>query len=206
MGVGKCIPEGERIIHVNWLHIWLHAAVAEPVPSLFTLNVAGALEGLAGVSVPHVTVSAPEISDARVTGPVVITHRGLSGPAVLKLSSIAALEFNTVAYKATLEIDWTGGLLSKQDLLAAFDGMKSPGKVKSGIDKLRLDGDGGYKIPKRLWARLVDGDDRWNTFSKQRQHAVAERVLAFRVRTTGKDTYKDEFVTAGKKPLAYQRR
>ena len=173
--------------------------MASPVPSLFTLNLENALEGLAGISVPTVTVSAPEISDTAVSGPIVVTHRGLSGPAVLKLSSLLALEFHRVQYQTSVEIDWTGGYVSYEELLQAFQRVKAQqtsGKVKTGLEKLGFSEEMG--LPKRLWSRLVNGEDYWKTFAKVRQHEVAARVKSMRLSTTGKSTFKEEFVTAGR--------
>src|SRR5258706_108078 len=83
-------------------------SIVSPVPSLFTFMVQDPrLEGLAGLSTPTATISI-EGTKLRQTGPLLITHWGLSGPAVLKLSAWGAREFHARNYRASLHMNWMG--------------------------------------------------------------------------------------------------
>lgn len=167
-----------------------------PVPSLFTFNIKDArLEGLPGLSVPRAVVRIPE-ARMEEAGPLLITHWGLSGPAVLKLSAWAARELHVLNYRFELIVDWTGG-----------EGRE--GVLESLREYRREQGGGNVQrqsrwpeIPRRLWARLlstagIGEQERWADLSKKQLVRLAEELGEGRYSVDGKSTFKEEFVTAG---------
>ncbi|MCB0733280.1 MAG: NAD(P)/FAD-dependent oxidoreductase [Bacteroidetes bacterium] len=166
--------------------------IIEPVPSLFTFRCAHPLfSELPGISVPTARLTYESIS---TDGPLLITHRGLSGPAVLKLSAWAAREFNQVDYTFTCRINWLGKSRDavESDLLAYADA-----HAKSYVRSQPL-----FDLPKRLWTSILNFCDisenrNWAEFGKKQRTSLVEALTATRVEVTGKDTFKEEFVTAG---------
>lgn len=101
-------PEGYRFAES------LGHTIQPPVPSLFTFNVpTSRLSHLSGIAVQHATVSLPEIG-MKQSGPLLITHFGFSGPAVLKLSAWAARELHALQYKTTIQIDWVPDISTEE--------------------------------------------------------------------------------------------
>ena len=171
-----------------------HTLVAA-APSLFTFKINDSrLEDLAGISVAQATASIPAIK-TRTEGACLITHWGLSGPTVLKLSAHGARELAELDYQFEVIINWCG--LNEPQLLEilAHSRAESPKKrVRSGVSDL--------PIPGRLWQRLVDhaqiGEDiTWANLSKAGRHALVRNLLACRFKVDGKSMNKEEFVTAG---------
>lgn len=167
--------------------------IVPPVPSLFTFHIAmRGLNVLAGVSVPQATVQ-PEGMPHAATGPLLITHWGLSGPAVLKLSAWAARELHALDYRFRLRVNWTG---------------ESPGQIRERIDRYRAE-EGAHTvrnsrwpdIPRRLWVLLCQmagiADQRWAELSKAQIAALAEAIGAGAFQVKGKSSFKEEFVTCG---------
>jgi predicted Rossmann fold flavoprotein len=171
-----------------------HTLVAA-APSLFTFKINDSrLEDLSGISVAQATASIPAIK-TRTEGACLITHWGLSGPTVLKLSAHGARELAELDYQFEVIINWCG--LNEPQLLEilAHSRAESPKKrVRSGVSDL--------PIPGRLWQRLVDhaqiGEDiTWANLSKAGRHALVRNLLACRFKVDGKSMNKEEFVTAG---------
>lgn len=169
--------------------------ILEPVPSLFTFNIAAPwVKGLAGLAVSNAEVSVSGTS-LRERGPVLFTHWGLSGPAVLRLSAWGARELHEAQYSFTLRVRWCGEA-SEEDVMRTFQEMRvgQPGKA---IANTPL-----FKIPARLWEQLValsgifDGE-RWNRLSKPDALRLAATLLRTELPVTGKSMHKDEFVTCG---------
>ncbi len=164
------------------------------VPSLFAVNVADRrLSGLSGISLENVSVTLSQ-GEAR-QGPILITHRGLSGPAILRLSAWEARTFAAEKYHLPLRINWLP-TLNPQALQAAFANLRTKAGRKR-ISKDPLEG-----IPKRLWERLVEasGIDKaavWSQLKKDAQHRLTEECLNGTFEITGKTTNREEFVTAG---------
>ncbi len=163
------------------------------IPSLFTINLPGNnIKELMGLSVRNATVRV-EKTKHQYTGPVLITHWGLSGPAVLKLSAFAAKDFFDLDYNANILINWTGDLngeLVSSELVSWM-------KEKSLIINTPL-----YEIPKRLWAFLVEkaeiADNKpWNELSKKQMNKLAQVLTNDIYNMKGKTTFKEEFVTSG---------
>jgi predicted Rossmann fold flavoprotein len=181
----------------EWARSLGHSLVP-PVPSLFTFKIRDPrLEGLAGISLPATEVSLETIKP-RFRGPVLITHEGLSGPAVLKLSAWGARELHACGYQALLRINWTGERLEIQ-----WDRLKEKRAVHG--QNLIL-GDNIKEMPRRLWARLalaggIPERARWTEVSNDRLKALAQELTAGVYKIEGKSTFKEEFVTAGGIPL-----
>jgi len=145
-----------------------------------------------GLSVRNATVRV-EKTKHQYTGPVLITHWGLSGPAVLKLSAFAAKDFFDLDYNANILINWTGDLngeLVSSDLVTWM-------KEKSLVVNTPL-----YEIPKRLWAFLIDkaeipDNKPWNELGKKQMNKLAQVLTNDVYNMKGKTTFKEEFVTSG---------
>ena len=168
--------------------------VTPPVPSLFTFHIEDArLKELQGLSVPKVSVKAMRL-EAR--GPLLVTHWGLSGPAVLKLSALGAREFAEVGYQFELAVDWTGGRGEKQ-----LDGWIAAQRQRHGArivgSRSLIDG-----VPRRLWERLCRAAEirerqTWSALTKEQTRRLRAEVVDGRYPVTGKSLNKDEFVTCG---------
>jgi len=165
------------------------------VPSLFAFNVTDPrLDGLAGLSVPNATVRVLPKSDPR-SGPLLITHRGLSGPAVLRLSAWEARDLAERAYRFEITVNWLGDV-SPGELRQRFATLRqSQGKslVKSKVWE---------SLPRRLWERLVGAagiapSTSWSRLPKGSENALIEETLNGCFQVDGKTTNKEEFVTAG---------
>ena len=143
-------------------------------------------------------------------GPLLITHRGISGPATLRLSAFAAREFHSINYKSIVYIHWAPELgesateIEKQ--LWSMTTMSPKKTISSACPLLRRGGGDEKKlstiIPRRLWSALVlnsgfGADTIWAEAPKKQVSALARNIAEFPLDVTGKSTYKDEFVTAG---------
>lgn len=179
-------------------YAWLEAlghTVEPPVPSLFTFNVADPhLAPLAGISVPDARVRL-EGTKLEQRGPLLVTHWGVSGPAVLKLSAWGARELHAHDYRMTLLISWTPDLHPERlrERLHAF---------KADEPRKRVHAHGPFALPGRLWAALVGragigADKRWADLSKRELSSLADELGAGRFEITGKGVFKEEFVTCG---------
>lgn len=163
-----------------------------PVPSLFTFNIKDPLiDGLMGLSVPHVEISTPA-SKQRSSGPMLITHWGLSGPAVLKLSAFAARELAACHYRFSIQIDFTAG---GPDADAFIEDHRARLGNKRSLSTPYPE------IPKRLWERICRRcrieELNWADLNKVHIKALSELLSAYRPDANGKSTFKEEFVTAG---------
>ena len=168
----------------------------EPLaPSLFAFNVNDArLHGLAGLSVPTARVTALPANQPQ-SGPLLITHRGLSGPAVLRASAWGAREIQAANYHFTLTVNWLGDG-AEADLQAAFKQLRQNAPRKA-IKNTPIE-----SLPRRLWERLVQHvgipeNCPWSQLSKAQETALRRECLAGAYQVEGKTTNKDEFVTCG---------
>lgn len=181
-------PAGYR-----WAQRWGHT-VEPPLPSLFTFTIPDPrLKGLAGLSVPRARVGIPK-ADLETQGPLLITHGGLSGPAVLKLSAWGARFLHETNYKADLCLNWGG--LSPQDTLDQIRSLKTMEPRKTWSNRGALD------LPQRLWERLGEAaglppQKRWADLSRLELEKMAGEVSSGLFRLAGKSTFKEEFVTCG---------
>ena len=174
---------GTRTLAMGEVAKRLGHSLETPVPSLFTFHVdAPWVRELAGVSVPNVEVSVPGTS-LREQGPILFTHWGLSGPAVLRLSAWGARQLHAMDYKFPLRIAWT-----PETKITQSAGLV----VNSPIAGL----------PKRLWGALVDlanisSTERWANLNKVTQQRLLNQLRNTELHVAGKSLNKDEFVTCG---------
>jgi predicted Rossmann fold flavoprotein len=169
-------------------------------PSLFTFKVADPrLAGLAGLAVES---GAARVRSAKLEarGPILITHWGLSGPAILRLSAWGARELASRGYRFELEINWAGGA-SPEELLARLSATKLSAARKQ-VAGTALDG-----IPSRLWERLLIAADlrpetRWADVNRVQLRALVREAGSGLYAVEGVSQHKDEFVTCGGVALA----
>jgi predicted Rossmann fold flavoprotein len=183
----------------DWLRTLGHS-IAEPVPSLFTFNVpASPLRELPGVSVPHarVVIAGEKL---QYEGPLLVTHWGVSGPAVLKLSAWGARRLYELGYHSTALISWVP---------VHTDETLRPWAQQFRLDngKKQVAAHPQFGLPTRLWRTLTEQagigpDTRWNEVPAKAQNRLLELLLRTPLQVQGKTTHKDEFVTCGGIPLA----
>ncbi len=167
--------------------------VDELIPSLFTLNLPQSnIKELMGLSVKTGTVKVIGTKH-HYTGPVLITHWGLSGPAVLKLSAFAACDFFKLNYRAGISVNWTGAL-TEEEIKEAIN-MHSASKALIVNNPL-------FEIPKRLWEYLVlraelSVSKPWIELGKKQINKLVQVLMNDIYEMQGKTTFKEEFVTAG---------
>ncbi len=165
------------------------------VPSLFAFNVTDPrIAGLAGVAHPDVVVRRTGGGAPR-RGPVLITHRGFSGPAILQLSAWEARELAAVDHAFSFTIDWQPELSADDIRGWILDHRSRHGAV-------RVRNRRPAPLPKRLWESLatscgIEGDTTWAQLGKPAARALVEALKASRFEVRGKTTNKDEFVTCG---------
>lgn len=169
--------------------------IIPPVPSLFTFNIPDSpLHNLSGISVPKVTLTLDEIG-LQQSGPVLITHWGFSGPAVLKLSAWGARELHERQYKTRLKINWLPDYNEDK-----FRGVLEACRVKNAARQ--VSSDSPFEFPKNLWKAFLEmsgvaAELRWSMMSKQQIRQLTQVVLGGIFQIDGKSTYKEEFVTCG---------
>lgn len=183
----------------DWLRTLGHK-IQEPVPSLFTFNVPfSPLKELQGVSVPKakVRVAGQKLEHE---GPLLITHWGYSGPAVLKLSAWGARIFHEQQYNFTALINWIPEY-NEENLREHLQAYRQahPKKVVS-TNPL-------FGLPQRLWKALttiaeVLAETRWADLPGKNTNKLVEALLRVPVEVKGKTTFKEEFVTCGGVDLA----
>jgi predicted Rossmann fold flavoprotein len=169
-----------------------------PVPSLFTFNISDPrLQDLAGVSVPAVKLSLGVEGQKPLEqmGPLLLTHWGLSGPAVLKLSAWGARLLHATHYRATLQIDWVPSLNAEE-----LRGLLL--QAKSDHPKRAVINHNPVPIPQRLWQRLasaveINAELRWADLSKKSLNLLLQELQQGHFEIQGKGVFKEEFVTCG---------
>ncbi len=178
----------------DWISALGHTIIP-PVPSLFTFNIpASPLKGLEGISSPSVTVKF-EGSKLESTGPVLITHWGLSGPAVLRLSAFAARWLHEQNYSAVCYLNWFPEMKEENVRQELFNLKEShPNKKMAGITF--------HGLPSRLWQRLcllsgIDDDVTCNEINKAKLNKLIQNSCRMSLQIKGKTTFKEEFVTCG---------
>ncbi|RZA13543.1 MAG: aminoacetone oxidase family FAD-binding enzyme, partial [Proteobacteria bacterium] len=169
----------------------------EPNPSLFTFEIDHPLlKGLPGVSFPLASAELKTTDgDFAQEGPMLITHWGLSGPAVLRLSAFGARALAAVKYQATITINFEGK--TKTNLF--FEDLQS---LKFTETKKKLTSVNPLKGPKRFWEALlefceINGDKLWADVTKKELTKLSELITRFPFQVIGKGAFKEEFVTAG---------
>ncbi len=170
--------------------------VIDPVPSLFTFNIPDSpLNDLAGVSVESALVELP-MGRLKQEGPLLITHWGFSGPAVLKLSAWGARALHAIDYRCEVAIHWLGSR-SENHIREALT------KAKEGQGARTIQANSPFsELPRKLWQRLVflcdlSPEERWADLSKAQMNQLIQRLYRDTYQLAGKTTYKQEFVTSG---------
>ncbi|MCA2000519.1 MAG: NAD(P)/FAD-dependent oxidoreductase [Chloroflexi bacterium] len=168
-------------------------SIEKPAPSLFTFNVKDKrLDGLAGVSLDDVTLKMEGLTQR---GALLVTHWGLSGPAVLKLSAWGARILFEKNYRASLTVNWLGGYR----LDSALEVLRRSKDWRENARKKVAAHPAFSQIPLRLWKRLTQfiGDKNWGDISKAGLQKLAEELTAGRFEIIGKGQFKEEFVVCG---------
>lgn len=168
--------------------------IVSPVPSLFTLKIKSKkLPSLAGISVSNAKIRFSGF-DHVASGPVLITHEGLSGPGILRLSAWGARAFSEAGYQGELLINWLGRSLDEiEDLVS---------QSRQDEAKKAMGARGFGDIPHRLWSWLLGKsgiplDQKWADLSNPQKEKLVSEVAATKLWVHGKSTFKEEFVTAG---------
>ncbi len=178
----------------DWL-VRMGHSIEAPVPSLFTFNMPGhTVTGLMGVSVADVQV---KITGTKLAerGPVLITHWGLSGPAILRLSAWGARELAACGYEFTIVVNWSPGFNEQ----SAGKEMQS---LRFELASQKISARNPFGLPARLWEWLlgeagIDSSLRWADLPAAKQNKLVKGLCAHEFPIKGKTTFKEEFVTAG---------
>lgn len=173
-------------------------SIESPVPSLFTFTIPDpSLRALAGVAVDcaRARLLITHEKPLEQQGPLLITHWGMSGPAVLKLSAWAARLLHEHHYQATLQVNWLPQSNAEQ-----VRQILSGSKLEQG--KRSIASHSPLPLPRRLWHYLVEragigGDDRWADLSKPALNRLVQELTQGQYSIQGKGAFKDEFVTCG---------
>ena len=169
--------------------------IVPPVPSLFTFNTPNSpLLEMAGISISKVHVKIKD-TPLEQTGPLLLTHWGFSGPAVLKLSAWGARILHEMLYKATLQINWLPDVTQHElkEQLLDFK-VLSPARL--------IANEGPPLLPRNLWKKLIEmagvpSTLRWSHLSTTLLQKILQQLCASTFEIDGKSTYKEEFVTCG---------
>lgn len=168
--------------------------IVPPVPSLFTFNIKdNRVSDIPGVVAQDVEVQILE-TDFVSYGPLLITHWGMSAPAILKLSAFAAIELAKRDYKFQIQINFI-----KQSFEDCLNHLKH---LKQELAKKTVFNSASFDIAKRLWQKLViassiSEDGRWADLTKLQLENLASQLTQAVFNVDGKSTFKEEFVTAG---------
>lgn len=185
-------PTGYQIAQI------LGHQIIKPVPSLFTFNIPDSqLKELAGVSVEKVKLRLQIAGKTQFeqTGAILITHWGLSGPAILKVSAWGARILHENHYQATLLINWvpeSNPEFLRKQLLA----------VRSQLPQRQISSTCPLLLPRRLWEYLIaradiSVEDRWAGLSNKSLNQLIQEITQGEYQISGKGIFKEEFVTCG---------
>ncbi len=169
--------------------------ISPPVPSLFSFHVSTPwLRSLPGISVQHVEVSV-EGTSLRERGPILITHNGVSGPVILRLSAWGARVLHQLDYRFRLRINWVPEF-HDEEIRAQWQALRetNPNRLVHNSPLAPL--------PVRLWEQLalsagIDRDTRWTALARAKANALASLLARTELEVNGKSLNKDEFVTCG---------
>ena len=191
-----CIASGgyPKSAQFNWLTKTGHT-IQSPVPSLFTLNIPqNPITALMGIAVENGTI---KITGSKIlqSGPLLITHWGLSGPAALKLSAWAARDLAACNYHFTIQVNW----------LPAYNENSLTEKIRQVRFELaaqKIVNRNPFGLPSRLWEYFllqcgINADLRWADLPAKEQNKLIKILCAQSLQVKGKTTFKEEFVTAG---------
>lgn len=168
--------------------------IVNPVPSLFTFNIKdGRINDIPGVVAQNVDVKVIG-TNLESSGPLLITHWGMSAPAILKLSAFGALELAKLHYKFKIEVNFIQ--VSYEDTIVNLKALKQD------LGKKQVFNYSAFELPKRLWQKLVlaseiSQDTRWADLYLFQLEALSAQLTQAVFQVDGKSTFKEEFVTAG---------
>lgn len=171
--------------------------IIEPVPSLFTFNIKDPrINGLAGVTAPNVLLTLPAF-DLSAEGPLLVTHWGLSGPAVLRLSAWGARELHDTSYRFILHVNFVPQFDEETLIEILNDFRKDPDHQRKRIQSNTL-----FSLPLRLWKNICESAKiperaTWSDISKPLLKKLVSHLNHGEFVVSGKSTFKEEFVTAG---------
>ncbi|MEL7159379.1 MAG: NAD(P)/FAD-dependent oxidoreductase [Bacteroidota bacterium] len=165
-----------------------------PVPSLFAFDTKDTrLRDLSGISLPwaQLRIAGQKL---KAEGPLLITHRGLSGPAVLRLSAWGARDLAPLKYHFELVVNWLA--------MRPVDVEERLNELKTTENKRQIGARAYLDLPLRLWKSLVNAagipqEQQWAQLAKKQRAHVTEQLTGARFQITGKSTNKEEFTTAG---------
>ena len=169
--------------------------IQSPVPSLFTFNMPKeTITSLPGLSVDHVLARIPG-TKLSSEGPLLITHWGMSGPAILKLSAWGARELSERQYQFPVQINWLGQANEEEIRTRLVHLLPEIGK-RNVVNK------NPFGLPQRLWQLLLDkahipANRPWAEVSKKARNTLLATLLQDTYTVSGKTTFKEEFVTCG---------
>ena len=178
----------------DWLKKLGHTIVS-PVPSLFTFNLPkNSITQLMGLVVEKVRLKVKGI-DVETNGPLLITHWGMSGPAILVASAFAARDLAKINYKFEIEINW----VYEQNSEKLFQIIQ---KVVEMYPHKTLENHKPFNLPSRLWSFLLNKYNlnpklKWNELGKKKTRQIIEKLTHDSYSVFGKTTFKEEFVTCG---------
>ena len=191
-----CVASGgySKSAQFTWLKNLGHS-IEEPVPSLFTFNIpADPIKNLMGISIEKAIV---KIGGTKFSqqGPLLITHWGLSGPAVLKLSAFAARELHKTNYDFTIAVNWLPGY-NEQTLREKFL------QIRNDLAAQKIVNRNPFFLPQRLWEYFlqqsaINENIRWADLPAKQQNILIKILCAQEFHVKGKTTFKEEFVTSG---------
>jgi predicted Rossmann fold flavoprotein len=186
---------GCRAASAGELAVSLGHTLEAPVPSLFTFHIETAwVRELSGISVASVSASVPG-TKLREQGALLLTHWGLSGPAILRLSAWWARVLHGFDYQFPLRLNWLPQL-DAEEIAAVLRGRREAQPARLIVNTPIA------PLPGRLWEQLVAAagvprDTRWAVLSSAAQHALVQQLTRTELKVTGKSLNKDEFVTCG---------
>ncbi len=191
-----CIACGgfPKAVMFDWL-VKLGHTIELPVPSLFTFNMPGnKISDLMGLSVPMATV---KIMGTKLVeqGPLLITHWGMSGPVILKLSAWGARILADKSYQFTIMVNWLSND-TEQGLRESWHNLRNELAAQKMANK------NPFGIPNRLWNYLLNlseikEETRWADLPSKEQNKLIKNLTAGEFAVNGKTTFKEEFVTCG---------
>ncbi len=168
--------------------------IVQPIPSLFTFNIKdNRIKDIPGVVALDVEVSVVD-TDLYSEGPLLITHHGMSAPAILKLSAFGAIELAKRNYKFSIQVNFI-----KLSFENCLDILKD---LKHNLAKKTVFKSSQFNLPRRLWQQLVlasnmTNETRWADLNKLQLEVLAGQLTKAIFNVNGKSTFKEEFVTAG---------
>lgn len=180
-------------------------SIVSAVPSLFTFNIKDdRIQGLMGLSTDAEvsllddagrTIDLGNPNSATSIGPLLITHWGMSGPAILKLSAWGARALHHLNYKFKIRVNW----LPQYNLETMVSHLT---ELKQEQAKKQVHNTRPFDLPKRLWLKLLEAigistQTKWADMSKALLRSLAEQLTQCQFKVDGKSTFKEEFVTAG---------